>query len=41
MRANRIETVLQWCSDVERSTDWYRRFLVVETAPCEAPYFPR
>ena len=39
MRARRIETAIQWVSDVEASSRWYADFLGVEPTPFEAPYF--
>ena len=39
MQVRRIETVLQWVSDPERSKAWYADFLGVEPTPYEGPYF--
>lgn len=38
-RVRRIETVLQWVSDMPRATDWYARFLGIDPTPYEAPFF--
>ena len=38
-RARRLETVVQWCSDVGRSSEWYGRLLGFGPTPYEAPYF--
>ena len=39
MRARRLETIVQWCADVETSAEWYARFLGIEPTPYVAPYF--
>ena len=39
MRAQRIETVLQWVGDVEASRKWYADLLGIEPTPYDAPYF--
>ena len=38
-RARRLEAVVQWCSDVERSSEWYGRLLGFAPTAYEAPYF--
>jgi len=40
MRAQRLEAVMQFVSDTERSRDWYARLLGVEPVPFMSPYFP-
>lgn len=39
MQVRRIETVIQWVSDVEASKAWYTDFLGVEPTPYDAPYY--
>ena len=39
MHARRIETVLQWVADPERSKRWYADLLGIEPTPYEGPYF--
>lgn len=39
MRARRLETVVQFVSDPERSKRWYADFLGVEPTPYEGIYF--
>ena len=39
MQVRRIETVLQWVSDVPAATAWYRDFLGVEPTPYDTTYF--
>lgn len=39
MRVRRLETVVQFVSDPERSKAWYAEFLGVEPTPYEGPYF--
>jgi predicted enzyme related to lactoylglutathione lyase len=39
MRARRLETVVQLCSNPARSRDWYAKLLGIEPTPYEAPYF--
>jgi predicted enzyme related to lactoylglutathione lyase len=38
-RARRLETVVQFVSDPQRSTEWYARLLGIEPTPYAAPYF--
>ncbi len=39
MRARRLETVVQFVSDPERSQQWYSDLLGIEPTPYEGPYF--
>jgi catechol 2,3-dioxygenase-like lactoylglutathione lyase family enzyme len=39
VRARRLETVVQFCSDLERSKSWYTKLLGFEATPYEGPYF--
>ncbi len=39
MRVRRLETVVQFVSDPEKSTAWYARLLGVEPTPYVGPYF--
>jgi predicted enzyme related to lactoylglutathione lyase len=39
MRVRRIETVLQWVSDPQASSQWYARLLGITPTPYEVPYF--
>ena len=39
MRARRLETAVQFCSDVEASTRWYSKLLEVEPTPYATTYF--
>ncbi len=39
MRVRRIETVLQWVSDPQASSQWYARLLGLTPTPYEVPYF--
>jgi catechol 2,3-dioxygenase-like lactoylglutathione lyase family enzyme len=39
MKVNRLETVVQFVADPERSKDWYRDLLGIEPTPYEGPYF--
>lgn len=40
MFVRRLETAVQYVSDLEASVDWYRRLLDQEPTPYEGPYFP-
>ena len=39
MRVQRIETVIQFVSDQQASSQWYARLLGIEPTPYGAPYF--
>ena len=39
MRVRRIETVLQWVSDPQASSQWYARLLGITPTSYEVPYF--
>ena len=39
MQVRRIETVLQWVTDVDASTRWYADFLGLDVTDYEAPFF--
>ena len=39
MRIRRIETVIQFVSDQQASSQWYARLLGIEPTPYGAPYF--
>ncbi len=39
MKVRRIETVLQWVTDVERSKLWYADLLGIEPTPYDTAYF--
>jgi catechol 2,3-dioxygenase-like lactoylglutathione lyase family enzyme len=39
MKVRRIETVLQWVTDVERSKQWYADLLGIEPTPYDTAYF--
>jgi len=39
MRVRRIETILQWVSDPQASSQWYARLLGITPTSYEVPYF--
>ncbi len=39
MKVRRLETVVQFVSDPERSKQWYAEFLGIAPTPYEGPYF--
>ena len=39
MQAKRLETVVQFCADVDASTRWYAALLGIEPTPYETTYF--
>jgi len=39
VKAKRLETVVQFCSDVAASTAWYSKLLEIEPTPYDTTYF--